>query len=418
MTSLDVASVSTGDETLRGSDAHSLSLKQPNLAAKKLSLSLEHQILAELGVRLDILELEPDVDHTTNTIKPFAPSNSAKTFDPSTIITKAAQPTNPLPPSAYKRKRVYTPTKINPVPPASVSSKALKSSSFKRFTQKLRTAFSRILQPCGSTKRRSHDGYRKADDVDAVVDILVPVETKSLVPDEVSDSNAMSAVPSDKAGSEKQQFDEVPQVDEVLLADELSIHSACVPSLLPEQYQKSRGKKCLVLDLDETLVCSSFRPVPNADFIIPIDIDGEYHNVYVLKRPHVDQFLERLGDEYEVMVFTASLSNYANPVLDMLDTKRVIQHRLFREHCTYYQGNYVKDLSLLGRPMDSTIIIDNSPAAYLFQPSNAIPCTSWFDDPNDEELLDLVPFLFELNTVPDVRAILGAEIEEDERMMF
>ncbi|KAJ3236623.1 hypothetical protein HDU81_010587 [Chytriomyces hyalinus] len=413
MTSIDVASVSTGDETLRG-DAHSLSLKQSTLASKKLSLSLEQQILAELGVRLDILELEPDVDHTTNTVKPFDPSHTAKTFDPSTIITKAAQPANPPPTAAYKRKRVYNPTKINPVPSAAASSKALKSSSFKRFTQKVRTAFTRILQPCGSTRRRSHDGYRKAEDSDAIVDIMVPVETKY----EVSDSSAMSSVPSDKAGREKQQFDEVPQADEVLFADELSIHSVGIPSLLPEQYGKSRGKKCLVLDLDETLVCSSFRPVPNADFVIPIDIDGEYHNVYVLKRPHVDQFLERLGDEYEVMVFTASLSNYANPVLDMLDTKRVIQHRLFREHCTYYQGNYVKDLSLLGRPMDSTIIIDNSPAAYLFQPSNAIPCTSWFDDVHDEELLDLVPFLFELNTVPDVRAILGAEIEEDERMMF
>ncbi|KAJ3405197.1 hypothetical protein CcCBS67573_g02789 [Chytriomyces confervae] len=416
MTSIDVASVSTGDETLRGSDAHSLSLKQPSPTTKKLSLSLEHEILAELEVRLDILELEQDVDHTTNTVKPFDPSQPAKAFDPSTIITKAAQPINPPPTSPYKRKRVYNATKVTSVPSAAVSSKALKTSSFKRFTQKLRILFSRILKPCGSTKRRSHDGYKKAEDADAVVDILVPVETKSLVPDEVSYIDPMNSVPSDEAASEEQHIDEVPEVDDVPIAEELSVHSVGIPYLLPEQSEKSRGKKCLVLDLDETLVCSSFRPVPNADFIIPIDIDGEYHNVYVLKRPHVDQFLERLGDEFEVMVFTASLSNYANPVLDMLDTKRVIQHRLFREHCTYYQGNYVKDLSLLGRPMDSTVIIDNSPAAYLFHPSNAIPCTSWFDDVNDEELLDLVPFLFELNTVPDVRAILGAEMDEDEHM--
>ena len=58
-------------------------------------------------------------------------------------------------------------------------------------------------------------------------------------------------------------------------------------------------------------------------------------------------------------------------------------HRLFRESCVYDRGNYVKDLSKLGREMKRTIIIDNSPASYLFQPQNAIPCSSWFDDKND-----------------------------------
>ncbi|KNC99169.1 CTD small phosphatase-like protein [Spizellomyces punctatus DAOM BR117] len=48
------------------------------------------------------------------------------------------------------------------------------------------------------------------------------------------------------------------------------------------------GRKCLVLDLDETLVHSSFKAVPQADFIIPVEIDGQVHNVYVLKRPGVD----------------------------------------------------------------------------------------------------------------------------------
>jgi len=43
---------------------------------------------------------------------------------------------------------------------------------------------------------------------------------------------------------------------------------------------------------------------------------------------------------------------YADPVLDMLDTGRVVRHRLFRESCYNHKGNYVKVrhlFSLLGK---------------------------------------------------------------------
>jgi carboxy-terminal domain RNA polymerase II polypeptide A small phosphatase len=69
-----------------------------------------------------------------------------------------------------------------------------------------------------------------------------------------------------------------------------------------------QGKKCLVLDLDETLVHSSFKILHQADFTIPVEIEGQYHNVYVIKRPGVDAFMKRVGELYEVVVFTASVS--------------------------------------------------------------------------------------------------------------
>ena len=55
-----------------------------------------------------------------------------------------------------------------------------------------------------------------------------------------------------------------------------------------------------VLDLDETLVHSSFKPVADADYIIPVDIDGRVLDVYVLKRPHLDEFLRHVGAKFEV----------------------------------------------------------------------------------------------------------------------
>ena len=112
--------------------------------------------------------------------------------------------------------------------------------------------------------------------------------------------------------------------------------------LLPPLSSNLQGRKCLVLDLDETLVHSSFKILNQADFTIPVEIEGQFHNVYVIKRPGVDQFMKRVGELYEVVVFTASVSKYGDPLLDQLDIHHVVHHRLFRESCYNHQGNYVK----------------------------------------------------------------------------
>jgi RNA polymerase II subunit A small phosphatase-like protein len=180
------------------------------------------------------------------------------------------------------------------------------------------------------------------------------------------------------------------------------VQDALLPPLLPEDV----GKKTLVLDLDETLVHSSFKPINNADFIVPVEVEDQTHQVYVVKRPGVDKFMKRVGEIFEVVVFTASLSKYADPVLDLLDKHRVTRTRLFREACVQHKGNFVKDLSKLGRDMKGVIIIDNSPASYMFHPGHAVPIDSWFDDLNDTELLDLISFLEDLAKVDDVRTVL------------
>ncbi len=75
--------------------------------------------------------------------------------------------------------------------------------------------------------------------------------------------------------------------------------------------EQDRGKKTLVLDLDETLVHSSFKPIPNPDYIIPVEIEGKIVDVYVLKRPWLDHFMAAIAGQFEIVVFTASLSKYA-----------------------------------------------------------------------------------------------------------
>ncbi|PSK51825.1 hypothetical protein B9Z65_3092 [Elsinoe australis] len=182
--------------------------------------------------------------------------------------------------------------------------------------------------------------------------------------------------------------------------------------LLPPTRSEHRGRKCLILDLDETLVHSSFKILHQADFTIPVEIEGQYHNVYVIKRPGVDAFMKRVGELYEVVVFTASVSKYGDPLLDQLDIHNVVHHRLFRESCYNHQGNYVKDLSQVGRDLKETIIIDNSPTSYIFHPQHAVPISSWFSDAHDNELLDLIPVLEDLagSQVSDVSLVLDVSL--------
>lgn len=66
-------------------------------------------------------------------------------------------------------------------------------------------------------------------------------------------------------------------------------------------------------------------------------------------RPYCLTLLKELKKYYEIIVFTASHSCYANVVLDYLDPKKeLISCRLYREHCVHTEeGVYVKDLRVI-----------------------------------------------------------------------
>ncbi|CAI2364760.1 unnamed protein product [Moneuplotes crassus] len=110
-----------------------------------------------------------------------------------------------------------------------------------------------------------------------------------------------------------------------------------------------------------------------------------------------------MAEHFEIVIFTASLSQYAKPLIKKLDRKGIGFHQLYREHCTFHKSTYfVKDLSKLGRKLKDIIIVDNSPSAYLFHPENAIPILSWYSNKSDSELYKLMSVLKTLATVRDV----------------
>ncbi|CAI4941762.1 ANL_HP_G0012580.mRNA.1.CDS.1 [Saccharomyces cerevisiae] len=240
----------------------------------------------------------------------------------------------------------------------------------------------------------------------------VQVSSDHLIQDMNLSRVSSSSQASETSNDANDEDDEDEEYIDLTLLQQGQYHAPGYNTLLPPQDESTKGKKCLILDLDETLVHSSFKYLRSADFVLPVEIDDQVHNVYVIKRPGVEEFLERVGKLFEVVVFTASVSRYGDPLLDILDTDKVIHHRLFREACYNYEGNYIKNLSQIGRPLSDIIILDNSPASYIFHPQHAIPISSWFSDTHDNELLDIIPLLEDLSvkTSLDVGKILDVTI--------
>ena len=184
--------------------------------------------------------------------------------------------------------------------------------------------------------------------------------------------------------------------------------------LLPPKSKEFSNKKTLILDLDETLVHSSFTPFQKNDIILEVDFDGVIYNIYVLIRPYAEEFLKNVSKYFEVVVFTASISKYASPLLDILDKDKSIKHRLFRDNCTFVDGIFRKELKKLNRCLKDLIIVDNSPSAYAFDSDNGLPIKTWYDDPNDRELMKIEPLIIFLSKTKDVRKYIDRFVDDDE----
>jgi len=137
----------------------------------------------------------------------------------------------------------------------------------------------------------------------------------------------------------------------------------------------------LVLDLDETLV-----HYYEEDGMGNFDI-----------RPGMHEFVQRMHSlGYEVVVFTAATQDYADWVMDQIDPDGFIHYRLYRQHALPWGPIFIKDLSMLGRDLDRTLIIDNVQENFMLQPNNGIFILPWYDDPHDTALFSLTPLLDEL----------------------
>lgn len=194
--------------------------------------------------------------------------------------------------------------------------------------------------------------------------------------------------------------------------------------LIPRSVLHAERRKILVVDLDETLIHSASRSTSHSNSSqghmveVRFAISGVSTLYYVHKRPHCDLFLSKVSKWYDLVVFTASMKEYADPVVDWLESSFPgnFTKRLYRNNCILRDGvGYIKDLSTVcGHSTSSpavdlgdVILIDNSPVSYAMNVDNAIQVEGWISDPSDTDLLTLLPFLEALRYTTDVRDILA-----------
>lgn len=204
-----------------------------------------------------------------------------------------------------------------------------------------------------------------------------------------------------------------PQFQKPQLNNYFNSSSAIKKVFLPPK-SKNAPKKTLILDLDETLVHSSFKTFPfRADISFQIKVEQRVHVVNVLKRPYVHEFLNKMSKLFELVIFTASVSPYANPVLDRLDQNKVISHRLYREHCIKMSDLYIKDLRKVGRSMKDVFLLDNNPISYVLNKENGLPINTWRFEKNDYELMKIIPLMGLLSKVDDVRPVIKRVVKNN-----
>ena len=164
-----------------------------------------------------------------------------------------------------------------------------------------------------------------------------------------------------------------------------------MPPFLPK-IDSEKYKYTLVLDLDETLV----------------HYVEEENSAYVQVRPYADYFLKELSKHFEIVLFTAAEEDYTNIVLNELNKNNYIKYVLCRKYTEFNNGCYIKDLSKLGRDLSKVCIVDNNKDNFSLQPENGLFISSYYGEPDDDELHYLCDDLMKIIEIQpdDIRTVI------------
>ena len=156
------------------------------------------------------------------------------------------------------------------------------------------------------------------------------------------------------------------------------------PERVPYLQNNNTKKFTLVLDLDETL--------------LHFKIEENNEEGIIKLRPGIFKFLEEVSKYYELVLFSEASEDYVDLIMNSFeDNIKYFNYKLYRQHTVIMNQDFLKDLTRLGRPLNTVIIVDNMPQNFRLQKINGIAIKSfWGDDNNDKVLFDLASILVKI----------------------
>lgn len=173
--------------------------------------------------------------------------------------------------------------------------------------------------------------------------------------------------------------------------------------LLPDplQFPYLQPKYTLVIELTDVLVHREWNK----------DTGWRYK-----KRPLLDYFLETLQHHYEIVIYTAEQGMIAFPLIEAIDSNKIIAHKLVRDATYFTGGSHIKTLDKLNRNLSKVVCVDWNQKNVKFNPENLFRIKRWSGNDNDTSLIDLASFLKTIatNDIEDVREVLKSYSKYDD----
>jgi CTD small phosphatase-like protein 2 len=130
----------------------------------------------------------------------------------------------------------------------------------------------------------------------------------------------------------------------------------------------------LVLDLDETLIY--------------LEKIKDENNGTIKIRPGTFSFLEKVRKYYEIIIFSEAEQNYVDLAASSIEeNKKYFDYKLYRQHATIENEEFIKDLNKIGRRLSNIIIVDNMPQNFRLQPENGIYIKPFWGKDNEDNVL-------------------------------
>ena len=166
--------------------------------------------------------------------------------------------------------------------------------------------------------------------------------------------------------------------------------------------------KLLILDLDETLIHATEKPLEReADFITEL--------YYVYKRPYIERFLKFCFENFLVGVWTTAGEEFAKIVVkNLFPNNYYLQFLWSHIRCTrkydpeIMKSYYIKNLAKLKRKryrLEQIIMLDDTPQKLENNYGNLVRVNEWLGDTSDRELLYLMAYLAELKEMKNIRKV-------------